>query len=317
MCNYFPRRLLYRVLHKRIGSGVRLALGPICNKAPGRRACGRRLVRTGGEQQREQEAGGVGRLRAWFARRYPRRCTTRRIAGTARASAQCVRVRCVRPERGKKKGRMPFRRTLLARPGGRWSSGGAACFGSGDDTTRHDPTLWRLQSCDGEHRLRSGSEAKRAVARGPKRDRTTTKHDRRGGRGDWGEWDEESRDRTGQTGDKRDETRHDETRTHARTHARGLARQVQREWVMLQDNAGAEKRGGRWRGWAACARAASSSMQGVVAVVQASCFRSEAHGEAERERAGGGAVEVVIVRWRWTARRREKTGERGGLAMRR
>lgn len=222
MCNYFPRRLLYRVLHKRIGSGVRLALGPICNKAPGRRACGRRLVRTGGEQQREQEAGGVGRLRAWFARRYPRRCTTRRIAGTARASAQCVRVRCVRPERGKKEGRMPFRRTLLARPGGRWSSGGAACFGSGDDTTRHDPTLWRLQSCDGEHRLRSGSEAKRAVARGPKRDRTTTKHDRRGGRGDWGEWDEESRDRTGQTGDKRDETRHDETRTHARTQGDSL-----------------------------------------------------------------------------------------------
>ncbi len=112
------------------------------------------------------------------------------------------------------------------------------------------------------------------------------------------------------------ETRQDTTRL-ARTHARGLARQAQSEWVLLQDNAGAEKRGGRWRGWAACARAASSSMQGVVAVVQASCFRSEAHGEAERERAGGGVVEVVIARWRWTARRREKTGERGGLAMRR
>ncbi|KAK4083083.1 hypothetical protein Purlil1_11027 [Purpureocillium lilacinum] len=205
---------------------------------------------------------------------------------------------------------MPFRRTLLVRPGGRWSSGGAACFGSGDDTTRPDPTLWRLQSCDGEHRLRSGSEAKRAVARGPKRDRTTTKHDRRGGRGDWGEWDEESRDRTGQTGDKRDETRHDETRTHARTHARGLARQVQSEWVLLQDNAGAEKRGGRWRGWAA-ARAASSSMQGVVAVVQASCFRSEAHGEEEREsggRGGGGGDSEVEVDSEAT---REDGGEGG------
>lgn len=182
------------------------------------RASGR-LVRTGGEQQREQEAGGVGRLRAWFARRYPRRCTTRRIAGTARASAQCVRVRYVRPERGKKEGRMPFRRTLLVRPGGRWSSGGAACFGSGDDTTRHDTTrpyggCSRAMGNTGSVRAARRSEPLREGPSETGRRRNTTVA---GGRGIGGSGMKKAE--TGPDRQATSETRRDTTRL-ARTHAR-------------------------------------------------------------------------------------------------
>lgn len=191
------------------------------------RASGR-LVRTGGEQQREQEAGGVGRLRAWFARRYPRRCTTRRIAGTARASAQCVRVRYVRPERGKKEGRMPFRRTLLVRPGGRWSSGGAACFGSGDDTTRHDTTrpyggCSRAMGNTGSVRAARRSEPLREGPSETGRRRNTTVA---GGRGIGGSGMKKAE--TGPDRQATSETRRDTTRL-ARTHARKGTRSTSAE----------------------------------------------------------------------------------------